>query len=481
MRSGNVTFLQINDTHGYIESHPELVWRGDEAIYPTLGGYARIASIFRDVRRERPGAVIALDNGDTLHGTYPAVHSRGEALVPLLNELSLDGMTVHWDFAYGPAQLRKLAGQLSYPVLAINCYQKDSGLLAFPPSHVVERGGIRVGIVGIAATIVDKGMPPAFSEGLCFTLGREELPAHLERLRNEERADLVVVLSHLGFPQDFQLASEVDGIDVLLSGHTHNRLEKPARVNESIIIQSGCHSSFVGRLDIEVESGKVVGFTHRLIPVDQTIAPDAAMEKMVDAIMSPYRDMLGEVVGRTTIGLNRNTVLESTMDNLLLDAIAEVAGTKLAFSNGWRYGAPVPPGPITRNDLWNIIPTNPQISTVEITGEEIWMMMEENLERTFSADPYGQMGGYVKRCRGVNIYAKIENPPGKRIERFFVDGDSIDHNETYTAAYVTMQAVPPHFGRSRRELDMPAIEALELYLRRSEEVTPTLRGSLIAI
>ena len=151
-----------------------------------------------------------------------------------------------------------------------------------------------------------------------------------------------MVLSHLGFPQDVQLASEVDGIDVLLSGHTHNRLEKPARVNKSIIIQSGCHSSFVGRLDIDVESGKVVGFTHRLIPVDQTIAPDAAMETMVDAIMSPYRDMLGEVVGRTTIGLNRNTVLESTMDNLLLDAIAEVAGTKLAFSNGWRYGAPIP-------------------------------------------------------------------------------------------------------------------------------------------
>ena len=197
--------------------------------------------------------------------------------------------------------------------------------------------------------------------------------------------------------------------------------------------------------------------------------------------MSPYRDMLGEVVGRTTIGLNRNTVLESTMDNLLLDAIAEVAGTKLAFSNGWRYGAPVPPGPITRNDLWNIIPTNPQISTVEITGEEIWMMMEENLERTFSADPYGQMGGYVKRCRGVNIYAKIENPPGKRIERFFVDGDVIVLNETYTAAYITMQAVPPHFGRSRREINMSTIEALELYLKRSSEVIPTLRGSVIAI
>ena len=103
---------------------------------------------------------------------------------------------------------------------------------------------------------------------------------------------------------------------------------KSRQSNESIIIQSGCHSSFVGQPDIEVESGKVVGSTHRLIAVDLTIAPDAAMETMIDTVVSPYRDMLSEVVGLTTIGLNRNTVLESTMDNLLLDAIAEVAGTK---------------------------------------------------------------------------------------------------------------------------------------------------------
>lgn len=136
------------------------------------------------------------------------------------------------------------------------------------------------------------------------------------------------------------------------------------------------------------------------------------MQTMVDAVLDPHRDMLREAVGRTRIGLNRNTVFETTMDNLLLDAISETAGANLAFSNGWRYGTPIPPGPITRNDLWNIIPTNPPVSTIEITGGELWAMMEENLERTFSADPYAQMGGYVKRCRGVNIYAKIENQKG---------------------------------------------------------------------
>lgn len=480
MRSGSLTLLQINDTHGYLEPHPELVWQGAEASYPTLGGYARIAGLLRQVREELRGAVIALDNGDTLHGTHAAVSSKGEAFVPLLNALGLDGMTAHWEFAYGPAHLRALAKSLSYPLLAINCYETESGRLVFPPSRVVERAGLRVGIVGIAATIVDKSMPPAFSEGIRFTLGRDELPGHIARLRREEDVDLVVVLSHLGFPQDVRLASEIAGIDVLLSGHTHNRLERPAEVNGAVIIQSGCHGSFIGRLDVGVEAGKLAKATHRLIPIDESIAPDAAMTAMVDAVLAPHRETLCAVVGRTSVGLNRNTVLEATMDNLLLDAIAEAAGTGLAFGNGWRYGAPIPPGPITRNDLWNMIPMNSPVSKVDITGGELWEMMEENLERTFCADPYGQMGGFVKRCRGVNIYAKIENPQGQRIERFFVDGAPLDRDRTYTAAYVTMQAVPPRFGRSRRDLDISALEALERHLRKHGEVGPSLRGTVVA-
>lgn len=209
MSTGSLTLLQINDTHGYLEPHPELVWRGGEATYPVLGGYARIAALFKRIRNERQGAVIALDNGDTLHGTYPAVISKGQAFVPRLNALELDAMTAHWEFAFGPAHLRRLSRKLSYPLLAVNCYDKETGQLIFPPSRVLERGGLRVGIVGIAATIVDEGMPPAFSEGVRFTLGRDELASHIAHLRDKNDVDIVVVLSHLGFPQDVRLASEV--------------------------------------------------------------------------------------------------------------------------------------------------------------------------------------------------------------------------------------------------------------------------------
>ena len=163
-----LTILQLNDLHGYIEPHRELVRDGGEWTFVELGGLARIATLFNRVRRETEGAVIALDNGDTFHGTHVAVASRGHALVPMMNALKMDAMTVHWEFAYTPEGVRELAAQLEYPILAINCYRKDDGDLHFAPWRVVERGGVRVGIIGIACPIVDKTMPPAFSEGVRF-------------------------------------------------------------------------------------------------------------------------------------------------------------------------------------------------------------------------------------------------------------------------------------------------------------------------
>jgi 2',3'-cyclic-nucleotide 2'-phosphodiesterase (5'-nucleotidase family) len=481
MNTKKITILQINDTHGYLEPHPELFWQGDQAVYRPAGGYARLLTIFKQVRREQNGAVIALDNGDTFHGTFHAVHSKGEALVEPVNLLGLDAWTVHWDFAYGPDRMRELAAKLNHPLLACNCYVKETGELAYPPFTVIERSGVRVGVIGVAATIIDKTMPEHFSTGLRFTLGNEELPGHIRSLREQERVDLVVVISHLGFPQDVKLASEVAGIDVLLSGHTHNRMDRPLIVNGATIIQSGCHGSFVGRLDVELDGGQVGATQHQLIPVDDSIPADADMERLIEAIVSPHRQMLAEVVGQTKTALNRNTFLESTMDNFLLQAIAEAADTRIAFSNGWRYGAPIPPGPVTVNDLWNIVPPNPPVSTVDLTGQEMWDMIEDNLEHTLAADPYQQMGGYVKRCLGLTLYVKFENPAGSRIQQIFTGDEELKRKESFTAAFVTTQAVPKIYGRNRRDLDVKAIDALKRYCAAHPLVNADLRGTVIAV
>ena len=479
-RPAHLTLLQLNDLHAYFEPHAEIVWDGEAPRFVEMGGLARIATAFTEARADAAGAVVTLDNGDTFHGTYAAVKSRGRALVPIMNALGFDAMTAHWEFAYGPADFKALTGGLDYPMLAINCYDLASGELYFPPYRVVEREGLRVGIVGIACHIVDKTMPASYSEGVRFTLGRDELPGWIDHLRTQERADVVVVLSHLGFPQDVKLASEVAGIDVVVSGHTHNRMEAPVIENGAIIFQSGCHGSFIGRLDLTLEGGRIVSHRHRLIPIDDRLQPDPQVAALVDAALAPHREFLDRRVGEVAQPLHRYRMLHAPMDDLLLDAIAAAAQTSLAFSNGWRYGAPVPVGEVTMNDLWNMVPVDPPVSVVDLTGAEIHAMLEGNLERTFACDAWQQMGGYVKRCRGLVVHVKIENPAGHRIERLFVEGRSVEAERTYRAAFISEQGVPRKFGRNRRALDIRAIDALRQYLGRQRVTVVEPRDTVIA-
>lgn len=479
MATRHLTIMQMNDSHGYLDLHQELFWSGDHAEYRKAGGYGRIAAILNQIRKDKPGQVLVFDGGDTIHGTYTAVKSQGEALIPILNALGFDGMTAHWEFAYGPDQFKKVAAQLLYPVLACNIYDETTGKLVFPAYTVCEVNGLRVGVVGIASPIVDKTMPPSFSKGLYFTLGNKELPGHISTLRSEEKADLVVVVSHLGFPQDMKLAQEVGEIDVLLSGHTHNRLFSAKQVGNTLIIQSGAHGSFIGRLDLEVDGGHIIDFRHALLVIEEKIQPDGVVQDLVNEALLPYREELSQVVGHTSIALNRNTMLESTMDNLLLQSLVDLTDAQIAFANGWRYGAPVPPGPVTLNDLWNIIPVNPPISVVELTGNEIRAMLEENLEHTFARDPYRQMGGYLKRTLGLNLYIKAENPKGHRIQELFVRGHRIRDDQFYEAAFVTAQGVPEKYGSKRRDLDLDAIEGLRKYLAKRDPVEAGLRGTVI--
>ncbi|GAC1562541.1 MAG: bifunctional metallophosphatase/5'-nucleotidase [Herpetosiphon sp.] len=479
--SRQLTILQMNDTHGYLELHQELFWERGHAVYRSAGGYARIATLVQQIRNERPGQVLFYDNGDTLHGTYPAVQTEGKALLPILNALHPDAMTAHWEFAYGPQVFKARAAALSYPVLAANVHHRDSGAPFFAQHVVQEAGGVRVGVVGLASNIVDKSMPASFSSGLRFSLGREELARIVASLRSQERVDLVVLLSHLGFPQDMHLLTEVTDIDVCLSGHTHNRLFRPVVQGQTLVIQSGCHGSFLGRLDLEIVGGNVVDYRHHLIEVAAAIPPDPEVDQHVQQVLAPFREQLDAVVGTTLTALNRGTTLEATMDNFLLQAVIASTGADVAFSNGWRYGAPIIPGIITLNDLYNIIPMNPFLMTVDVTGAELLAMLEENLERTFAANPYDQMGGYVKRALGLTVLFKIENPAGHRIHKLFVGVAEVEAERVYTAAFVTEQGVPQRYGQNRRQHVERAVPALRNYLVQHGPLQAELRNTFLPV
>ncbi|SEM45363.1 5'-nucleotidase [Chryseobacterium taichungense] len=453
----------INDVHGYMEPHPELYYDCQKEYVKNAGGYARIQNIFKKIRAENPNALF-FDGGDTFHGTVPVVQSKGEVLIPVLNQLGFDAMVGHWDFAYTPRHLLTLGSQLDYPILGCNVFD-ENGNQFLKPYKISEIGGLKIGIIGICSSIIDKTMPEKFSEGITVTDGIEETNQCVRELR-DNAVDVIILLSHNGYPQDIELLKKVEGIDICLSAHTHNRMYEPKKAGNCIIIQCGCHGSFVGHLMLDIENRMIKHFDYKLIETDGSIDEDEDVEvkNLVEKSLQPFSEMRNKVLGTTDHILHRYSTLSSTMDDFLLSAVNFATDVEISFSNGWRYGAPIDVGNITLWDLYKIVPMNPSISTTELTGKEIFEMLEENLERTFSAEPMKQMGGYVKRCNGLKILMRIENPPGYRIQEIYFKGTHLEKDKVYKVAFLTEQGIPKKFGKNRTENGLKAVEAMVKYL-----------------
>lgn len=466
-----LSIAYLNDVHGYLEPHPEIFFNAENRDIRTAGGYSRIFSTIKNIRKQNSNTLI-FDGGDTFHGTLPAVESNGEAIIPVLNKIGFTAMVGHWDFAYGPDQLLKLNSQLNYPILGINVYTAD-GELFLKPYIFVEVEDVKIAVVGICSNIIDKTMPDRFSKGLKITDGMEELPGYVREVK-DKGADLIFLLSHNGYPQDFKMLSEINGIDVCLSAHTHNRLFEPTVVNGTLVIQCGCHGSFLGHLQLDFLGDRIQSHQYSLIPITESIDPDKEMDELIDLIMKPYQELKTKIVGKTAVLLDRYNTLNSSMDDFLLQAVKDATATELVFSNGWRYGAPIPPGPISKWDLFNIIPMNPPVSIVKLTGYEIISMLEENLERTFSADPMKQMGGYLKRCLGLTAYIRIENPKGHRIQDIYIGTERLKPGKIYNASFLTQQGVPANLGSERIDLPFTVVEVLTDFLKKNNPYKPDI-------
>ncbi len=471
MAAGRFTLIQQNDIHAQMEPHPEHFWRGGSAEYRRTGGLAAAAAIVQRIRRTAPDALL-VDCGDAIHGTLPAMRTQGAAVVPALNALGVQLMTPgNWEYGFGPDALRARMSELDATVLACNVEDAADGSALFAPWAVRETAGVRVGFVGVTSPIIP-GMSPRFAAGLRFPDVRRRVPQTVARLRERERVDVVVLVSHLGFAQDAALVREIGGIDVVLSGHTHNRLDRPALVGGALIIQSGFSGSFLGRLTLDVTSGRIHAWEHELIEIDAAVQPEPAVQDVVEHALAPFRAEMAEVVGETATPLDRMGLLETTMDNLITDAYRDLTDADIAFSHGWRFAPPVAPGPVTAGDLWAMVPTNPRLFTARIRGAALRGMLEQNLQEVFAADALQQAGGYIIRTSGLSVVFRPNNGRGIRIEHIDVNGTPLADEREYSIVGGGRR----HFADAsgREELDVRAIDALRRYLGRQQRVDAAL-------
>lgn len=406
--------------------------------YGRMGGMDRVATVVKAIRAARPDSIL-LDGGDTWHGSLTSLKTKGQDMVNVMNALGVDAMTSHWEWTFGQDRVKEIVEGLPFAFLGANIFDTEWDEPAFEPYKIFEKGGVRVGVIGQAFPYMPIANPKWMFPDYSFGIREERMQEVVTELRETEKVDLVVCLSHNGFDVDHKMAGRVKGIDVILSGHTHDAIPEPVLVGETIIVASGSNGKFVSRVDLDVRDGKMMGFRHKLIPIfSDVIAPDAEMAALIDKEREPFKAELEEVVGKTESLLYRRGNFNGSWDDLICDAIRSERDAQIALSPGVRWGPTLVPGDdIRREDIHNACSmTYGAVYRNEMTGETLKTVMEDVADNIFNTDPYYQQGGDMVRVGGISYAIDVSKPMGERISALTLTdtGEAIDPAKSYTVA-----------------------------------------------
>jgi len=440
--------------------------------YGRMGGLDRMATVLNAVRAERGDKVAFLDGGDTWQNSYTSLVTKGRDMVDCMAGLRPDAMVGHWEFTLGADRVKELAQSLGFPFLGLNVRDTEWNEPVFPASAMIERGGVRIAVLGQAYPYTPIANPRWMIPAWSFGIREGEVRAEVEKAR-AAGAELVVLLSHNGFDVDRKLAARVAGIDVVLTAHTHDALPAVVKVGRTLLVASGSHGKFVSRLDLDVRGGEVKDFRYKLIPVfADAIAPDPVMAAKIAAVRAPHLAHLGEVVGRAGTLLYRRGNFNGTLDDVICDALLAGRDAEIALSPGVRWGASLLPGTaITREDIYNATAiTYPAAYRTTMTGARLREILEDLADNLFNPDPYYQQGGDMVRVGGMAYTIDIAQPMGRRISqmRLLRTGAAIDPGRDYAVA---------GWGGVNEDVQGPPIwDVAADYIRARGEVVPSASG-----
>lgn len=486
---------------GSIESHAFSYLDFDRAAgnYGKVGGFAHLASLVKRLRAERgEGNSLLMDGGDTWQGSGTAYWTRGKDMVGACNRLGVDVMTGHWEFTYLDKEIIENIGEFEGEFVAQNVNVKDDALfdykfadfedfnedagLAFKPYTIKEINGARVAVIGQAFPYTPIANPGRFIPDWTFGIKDQQMQRTVDQVREQERPDVVVVLSHNGMDVDLKMASRVTGIDVIFGGHTHDGMPAPTVVKNSggktLVTNAGSNGKFLGVMDLDVRNGKVQDFRYRLVPIFSNLLPaDAPMQAYIDEVRAPYKAQLDEKLAVAGETLFRRGNFNGTFDQVICDALREVNDAQISLSPGFRWGTTVLPGQTITMDhvMDQTCITYPETYRREMSGADIKVILEDVSDNLFNQDPYRQQGGDMVRVGGLDYVCDPNGSFGNRISDMTMDnGTKIEAGKQYTVAgWATVNSQAP--GR-------PIWEVVGDYLRDQKQIklkklnTPKLVG-----
>jgi 2',3'-cyclic-nucleotide 2'-phosphodiesterase (5'-nucleotidase family) len=540
----NITLMQLSDVHGHLHPHAEIFPDGRKDEHS--GGIAKLTTLINDVRDDTDDSLL-LAVGDSTHGSAEMLFSLGDLIMPWMNSLDIDAFTPgNWDFGHGPRVYRQrftpnmgltlapnnrttlawMDAQLgntcnvpgglnattyaschvtkaTFPTVAMNLYNYNEvaainnpnqdqplGPKVHAPYIIKEVNGVKVGILGLTSDVVPQ-QAQAFNTGFRFTMGYKEMPATIAAAELAG-ADIIVVLSELGLAKNVQMVKEFPKIDVMFSGHTHERTPQAIEIIHdggklSLVTEAG-EDSFLGRLDLQVDevSGQIIEYTWDLIEADSSVKEDVKVKNMVKNAQSTFVsggrhqchtfgvnafpfgtghtlcDPINDVVGHSDVTIQRWNVLEDVSNNVMVDAFADLAknlgeldskgnpltdANTLSTTNGFRFDVVILgsddgfSGDITIGDLYDYYPIGAATGLAEYTGGRLKLHWEGILNNVFDPNPYRQRGGwFLGFTNNMHFDIRLSDDfprsisYGKRLAKVTVDGARIDDSKIYTLA-----------------------------------------------
>ncbi|HEY6000412.1 MAG TPA: 5'-nucleotidase C-terminal domain-containing protein [bacterium] len=466
-----LTILHVNDFHGALE--PTRTASGQ----PEEGGAARLAAV---MRAERTPTTLFLSAGDLMQGTNISNLFAGKPVIEVFNLMGLDASAVgNHEFDAGQAALAERAAEARFPFLAANI--EGSG--PWKPSEVRRVGGLRVALFGLTTEETPVATHPRNVQGLKFTDAAAAARRMVAELRPQ--ADLVIALTHLGFEEDEKLAAAAPGIDIIVGGHTHTKVEQPAQVGTTLVLQAYERGAVLGRLDLEVVDGTVVAHRYRLVPVTGAAGEDPEVAAVVAGYAARLGAKMGEPVGTAAVdldgGKDATRSRETNLGDLIADVMRETAGADVALINGGTIRAGVPAGPVTVGAIYNVLPFDNWLVSFAVTGRELRAALETGVSRVEVRD-----GGFPQ-VSGMRFTFDPRKPAGQRIVSVEVGGAPLDEARTYVLAthdflaaggndYTEFAGHAPVYSDSSRWLR----DVLAEWWRKRGSIAPAVDGRIAA-
>jgi 2',3'-cyclic-nucleotide 2'-phosphodiesterase (5'-nucleotidase family) len=433
-----LTILYTNDFHSAFDPIPACWLPGT----PKLGGAAQLGTLINQIRK-RDKTVFLFDTGDMFTGMLSNL-TRGEALMEMMTTMRYDAMAIgNHEFDYGSDNFEKQMYRVPFPVLGANIFYKGTNHRYSRPYTILERDGVRLGVIGIIGQDARSVALPSGVTGLDFL---DPIPVVRDAVRElKPQVDLIVVLAHQGktgpqqtdaearpevqrdFDEDIRLCGEVEGIDVFVGGHAHRGIETPYvhPKTGTLIVQTYGYGTRLGYLKLRVRGKRIVGHEGELLKVwSDKLAPDPAVAAKVQLYKQQVAPIIGKVVGRSAVRLVRDYNAESLLGSLVADILREESGAEVAFENAGGLRADLPEGTVTNGDVLDALPFLNSLVVCEMTGAQIREVIEQglSLER-----------GLIQ-VSGLRAAYDMTRPIGQRLVELRIAGGLAEDKRVYRVA-----------------------------------------------